>query len=381
MKIRHYLLAMVLSCYTVTSFAELNAKQNPINLIVYGNNRTITFARDNFKFAERTNTLFETYKVGDARFFQKGGYLNLYVTSGLHFRTALDPSGKIYDKAIIYKIPDSPLGVRISVADTNKVNFYNKISKGYTEVFKYENNPSGTQGLNVYLEVFILEPPSGKERVYANSIFYELKSPVLIGYVKGIFWKNNQPRTPENVLEESPEVPIYLQPFTIRQNIASCTYRSGENLNVKLPTVSKNLFTGVGTEVFGGTFTLNLDQCGVLQQSNELLQGNPLRNVKVTFTDATQLSNSTDKLTLTSDSTATGVKLKIYPADNSSIQSTPVSFGPESRVVGNLNQIDMNYDSRSNTVNQRYVVKYVQDDAQVTAGTVNAAATFTFSYQ
>lgn len=380
MKIRHYLLAMVLSCYTVTSFAELSARQNPINLTVYGNNRTITFARDNFKFAERTNTLFETYKVGDARFFQNGGYLNINVTSGLHFKTVLEPSGQIYN-TVIYKIPNSPLGVRISVADTNKVNFYNKIDKDYNEVFYYPNNPSGTQGLNVYLEVFILEPPSGKERVYADNIFYELKNPVLIGYVKGIFWASRKPRTQENIIQESPEVPIYLQPFTIRQNIASCTYRSGENLNVKLPTVSKNLFTSVGTEVFGGTFSLNLEQCGVLRQSNELLQENPLRNVKVTFTDATQPNNSTDKLTLTSDSTAKGVKLKIYPADNSSIQSTPVSFGPENRVRGNPNQIDMNYDSRSNTVNQRYVVKYVQDKSQVTAGTVNAVATFTFSYQ
>lgn len=374
MKIRHYLLAMVLSCYTVTSFAELNVIRDPIYLSP--GNREITLARDNFRWS-LNNTFFTFGEYRNSNFFNNWGYTHTGVASGIEFKTVLDDSGQRHNGAIIYKIPGTPLGIKIMVNDTWKTVFYNQPNKNWNEVFYFPSNSSGAQGLGILAQIFILDTPE-KDRVYFNDIFHRLDDDVLIGYVRGFFWKRGRGR---EILEQSKDVPIYLRSFTIRQNIASCTYRGEENLNVRLPTVSKRLFTGVGTEVFGGTFTLNLDQCGVLQRDGQLTQNNPLQSVKVTFSDATDSANRTDKLTLTSDSTATGVKLKIYPADNSSIQPTPVSFGPESRVRGNPNQIDMNYDSRSNTVNQRYVVKYVQDNAQVTAGTVNAAATFTFSYQ
>lgn len=96
--------------------------------------------------------------------------------------------------------------------------------------------------------------------------------------------------------------------------------------------------------------------------------------MSVTFTDATDTTNTTDKLTLTSASTATGVKVQLLQG------GTPVTFGPEP-----TNGADTTYSRALGTIqNGTYsfplAARYVKTGSTVTAGSANAIATFTYTY-
>lgn len=96
-------------------------------------------------------------------------------------------------------------------------------------------------------------------------------------------------------------------------------------------------------------------------------------NVYMTLTDATTPGNRSDLLTLTSDSTAQGVRLRIRNADDE-----PVRFGPDSATAGTLNQWRVG--QFSGATNIRMSAEYVST-GNVTPGTVRGLATFTMSYQ
>lgn len=97
------------------------------------------------------------------------------------------------------------------------------------------------------------------------------------------------------------------------------------------------------------------------------------QQMSVTFTDATNANNTTDKLLLTSASTASGVKVQLLQG------GTPVTFGPEP-----TNGADTTYSRALGTIkNGTYTfplaARYVQTGS-VTAGSANAMATFTYTY-
>ncbi|KAI3592587.1 hypothetical protein D9X30_2324 [Cupriavidus sp. U2] len=96
-------------------------------------------------------------------------------------------------------------------------------------------------------------------------------------------------------------------------------------------------------------------------------------NVFITLTDATMPGNRTDLLTLASDSTAQGVRLRIRNPDNE-----PVRFGPDSATAGTVNQWRVG--QSSGVTNIRMSAEYVST-GNVMAGTVRGLATFTMSYQ
>lgn len=97
------------------------------------------------------------------------------------------------------------------------------------------------------------------------------------------------------------------------------------------------------------------------------------QQMAVTFTDATDPTNTTDKLKLTPTSTATGVKVQL-------LQGTqPVTFGAEP-----TNGMDTPYSRPLGTIQNGTFsfpmkVRYVQT-GPVTAGSANAIATFTYTY-
>lgn len=98
------------------------------------------------------------------------------------------------------------------------------------------------------------------------------------------------------------------------------------------------------------------------------------QQMSVTFTDATDPTNTTDKLTLTSASTATGVNVQLLQG------GTPVTFGPEP-----TNGADTTYSRALGTIkNGTYsfplAARYVKTGSTVTAGSANAIATFTYTY-
>lgn len=128
--------------------------------------------------------------------------------------------------------------------------------------------------------------------------------------------------------------------------------------------ISTRTFTGIGT---GSNWTtdvpIQLDCTGVAA------------NVYMTVTDATNPANTSSFLSLTRESTATGVEIEL------SVSGTPkMSFGPDSAMVGNINQFRIaNATGPSARINLS--ARYVQRTARVTSGTANGAATFTMAYQ
>lgn len=95
-------------------------------------------------------------------------------------------------------------------------------------------------------------------------------------------------------------------------------------------------------------------------------------NVHVTLTDLTDPGNTGNQLTLTPDSTAKGVKLRILR------NGQPVGYGPDSAAIGNTNQWYVG--PSATTTNIPLAAQYIST-GQVSGGTVKGVATFTMSYQ
>ncbi|MDB5723704.1 MAG: hypothetical protein JWQ16_458 [Novosphingobium sp.] len=132
-------------------------------------------------------------------------------------------------------------------------------------------------------------------------------------------------------------------------------------ISVNLPRISAQNLAGAGRTAGATMFAIPLN-CA-----------NSGANVYVTLTDATTASNTSSLLTLKPASTAGNVKLQIL---NSS--GAAVSFGPASAVAGNPNQWLVGPSSATNSI--PLTVQYYSTGT-ATAGTVQAAAIFTLSYQ
>jgi len=139
----------------------------------------------------------------------------------------------------------------------------------------------------------------------------------------------------------------------------TCTVTT-PNVSVPLPTVLASALSTSGASTGNTGFNIGL-QC------------NTGANVYITLTDATTPGNRSNLLTLTSDSTARGVGIRIRRSD-----TTPVSFGADSSAAGNTNQWRVG--ESSGATNIPMTAEYVANGA-VTPGTVLGSATFTMSYQ
>ncbi|QRR05963.1 fimbrial protein [Burkholderia sp. MS455] len=94
----------------------------------------------------------------------------------------------------------------------------------------------------------------------------------------------------------------------------------------------------------------------------------------ITLTDATNPGNRSDVLTLANTSTAKGVGVRIMNG------TTPVKYGPDSSATGNPNQWFVTEAGNEN-INIPLSARYVRTSDTLKAGTANAIATFTMSYQ
>jgi type 1 fimbria pilin len=154
----------------------------------------------------------------------------------------------------------------------------------------------------------------------------------------------------------SPAATLLATPITVAQTCRVTT----PNFSVPLPDALASALGTNGAAFGNAGFSIGL-QC------------NTRANVHITLTDVTTPGNRSDLLTLTSDSTARNVRLRIRNPSN-----TPVRFGRDSSAAGNANQWRVGSLSGASTI--RMSAEYVATGA-ATAGTVRALATFTMSYQ
>ncbi|MDR3445052.1 MULTISPECIES: fimbrial protein [unclassified Dyella] len=97
-------------------------------------------------------------------------------------------------------------------------------------------------------------------------------------------------------------------------------------------------------------------------------------SVYMTISDATNAGNTSNILNLGASSTVTGLGIQLVR------NGTPVSFGPDSAVVGSQNQFSVS-STTGGTINIPFTARYIATSNTVTPGVVNAFATFTFAYQ
>ncbi|HEY4340615.1 MAG TPA: fimbrial protein [Steroidobacteraceae bacterium] len=147
----------------------------------------------------------------------------------------------------------------------------------------------------------------------------------------------------------------------------TCTVTT-PTVSVNLPVVSLSTLGTVGKTAGDMSFPIGLNCASGA-------------NVYITLSDATTPTNTTSLLTLDSNSTAQGIKLRILNS------AGPVNFGPDSAAAGTTHQWFLGASSTINGI--PLTVQYYRDDtnpsgtapAALTAGSVHAQATFTMSYQ
>ncbi|ASU36834.1 hypothetical protein hmeg3_00040 [Herbaspirillum sp. meg3] len=126
-------------------------------------------------------------------------------------------------------------------------------------------------------------------------------------------------------------------------------------------------FTGVGSATTMVPFNIGLNCGGVAAK------------VYMTLTDRQKPGNTSNTLGLSANSTAAGLGIQVFLPSRST--TTPLTFGPDSSTVGNINQFSVVTVDDDDDVNIALSARYIQTAATVTPGTAMGVATFTMSYQ
>lgn len=154
-------------------------------------------------------------------------------------------------------------------------------------------------------------------------------------------------------------------PIIVKPSVPTCSVSTSSVL-VRMEPVSLKNFSTIGSGGPVTKFTIALRCAGAV--------GSGTVNAHATLTDRTNVSNRSGVLSLTKDSTATGVGIEV------NYQSVVVRFGPDSSAIGNTNQWLAG--AASNGVfNIVMGARYVMTESTVTPGTANGRATITMSYQ
>ncbi|OLU36032.1 hypothetical protein BVH06_00900 [Pseudomonas sp. PA27(2017)] len=153
--------------------------------------------------------------------------------------------------------------------------------------------------------------------------------------------------------------------LSLNNNNASVTAGTCEattpNINVSMPAASTESFPAVGSSYGRTPFVIGIN-C------------NSAVGLNVTLTDSSNSGNDSDILSLTPGSSARGIGYRVR--HNASV----VRYGPDSALAGNPNQIHVGTASAAGYVSIPFTIEYVSTDT-VRAGSANAMATFTMSYQ
>ncbi|WP_257977708.1 fimbrial protein [Burkholderia gladioli] len=159
----------------------------------------------------------------------------------------------------------------------------------------------------------------------------------------------------------------FASPVKVQPRIPTCRVATPQ-VTVPMGTMTTAMFTGVGSTTFARRFEIELACSGG--------DSGTATNAWVTLTDASQPSNTSTALSLTRESGASGIGIQIRRED------TVLGFGPDSATVGNTNQWYMGHIAQGRAgLRVSLTARYVQTEAKVGAGSANARATFTLSYQ
>lgn len=247
----------------------------------------------------------------------------------------------------VYDIPNIP-GVGYIIRARAEVTDWVTIDSGEKVI---RTIPGGAHNTRLYFQIRLIAYgliPSGTYTIPTATVAYW-----------GLRDGNGQP------IPGLSDIPVMLNSTTLIANTIGCTITSPPAQTATLPLAVKNDFSGVGStpaQTANFQFSLNCPD-GI--------------SLFATMSDATSPTSTDNTLKLTADSTAKGVGIQISREGD----STPVSFGPDSPVAGNINQWYIGESSGQNSFVLPFEARYVQTAESITSGTVNSIATITFSYQ
>ena len=136
--------------------------------------------------------------------------------------------------------------------------------------------------------------------------------------------------------------------------------------SVSLLPVPKSKLNAIGTVTAAEDFTLGMSCSG--GDTGKTL------GIFAVLTDQSAPDNRSDVLSLSNGSSATGVGIQILR------NGSPLAYGPDSTASTAQNRWKVGTYGNVN-VTIPLSARYIQTDSVVTAGTVNARATFTVSYE
>lgn len=154
---------------------------------------------------------------------------------------------------------------------------------------------------------------------------------------------------------------VIINPTTITVTASGCTVGT-KSANVDLGTIDIRTLTTVGSTSPSGAFNVSLT-CDA--------------NVAVSavMTDQTTPSNTSSVVTLTGDSTASGVGVQFFYNGTG-----PLMMGPDSSAAGTTNQFFIQSTTAAQTLSLPFQAQYIRT-GELVPGSANALASITFSYQ
>lgn len=154
---------------------------------------------------------------------------------------------------------------------------------------------------------------------------------------------------------------VIINPTTITVTATGCTVET-KNATVALGTIDVRTLKTIGSVSQSGSFNV-----GLTCDANVA--------ISAVMTDQTTPSNSSSIVTLTKDSTASGVGVQFF---HNGIG--PLKMGPDSSADGTLNQFFIQTTNSAQMLSIPFQAQYIRT-GPIVPGRANALASITFSYQ
>lgn len=154
---------------------------------------------------------------------------------------------------------------------------------------------------------------------------------------------------------------VIINPTTITVTASGCTV-STKSASVELGNIDIHTLPTVGSTSPSGSFTVGLT-CDANIAVNAVMS------------DQTTPSNTSSVVTLTGESSASGVGVQFFYNGTG-----PLMMGPDSSAAGTTNQFFIQTTTAAQTLSLPFQAQYIRT-GEVVPGTANALASITFSYQ
>ncbi|OBX80346.1 fimbrial protein [Haemophilus aegyptius] len=268
----------------------------------------------------------------------------------------------------IYKIPNNDyLGFYVMTGDKPSKNS-NTPAGTWGTVFSGFCARSAAGAYAGVIPVLLKQPPAGTTLNIPRLKVATMK--ILKPENKSLNHAQRRANAKENGWSGKTEWDVWVPAFSMQVAAMTCELITPKNIILTMPTISTAAISAAGSQRYGGQFKIGL-RCQTGADDNN----GKIRSL-MTFTDQSNPDNRSEILSLTDQSTARGVGIKLYKNED----TTPIKYGEESAKYANPNQFQISKTNGEEFPTVTFKAYYV-NNGTVSAGTVQAIATYTLSYQ